>query len=293
MKYSEKMSWYNKYYKQLYGFEPKSFWEFNRHSKLDKFVIDSYAKETLKDDLNKKKESETYNNTWGARTSLSQFNTEYARRIIEFYSCKNDKILDPFAGRTRMEISKLLKRQYVGFEINSKYTRDGLINDDCFNIDNYNLKTKDYDLLLTCPPYWNMEKYSINEPISGDLSMLKTYSEFEIEYKQRFDKVVPYIKDTGLCAVVIANYRTDGEYIPLETLTINTFISLGWKIYDMIILEMNPAARQPYYSQAVTKRRQLTTHEYLLIFHKNTDIEERKFNEDYNTINSKQKNKYF
>lgn len=292
MKYNEKMSWYNKHYKQLYGFEPKSFWEFNRQSKLDRLITDLHSQQTLKDDLSSKKESETYNHTWGARTSLSQFNTEYARRIIEFYSCKNDKILDPFAGRTRMEICNILNRQYNGFEINSKYVRSGIINDDCLNIDNYNLN-KDYDMLLTCPPYWEMEKYSIDNPIEGDLSMLKTYPEFEQEYKKRFSKVVPYIKDNGICSVVIANYRTNGEYIPLETLTINTFVELGWKIYDIVILEMNPAARQPYYSQAVTKRRQLTTHEYLLIFHKNTNIEERKFNEDYNIINNKQQFKYF
>jgi DNA modification methylase len=292
MKYNDKMFWYNKVYKLIYKFEPKSFWEFKKNTILDKLIKDDLANKTLQEDLKSKKESETYNNTWGARTSLSKFNTEYARRIIEYYTCKGDKILDPFAGRTRMEICNLLGREYTGFEINSNYTRSGLINDDCINIDKYNLN-KEYDMLFTCPPYWEMEQYSIDNPIPGDLSMLKTYSEFEIEYKKRFSNVVPYIKDNGLCSVVISNYRKDGEFIPLEYLTINTFFELGWKIYDMIILEMNPAARQPYYSQAVTKRRQLTTHEYLLIFHKNTDISERKFNEDYNNINNNSINKYF
>lgn len=280
MEYREKMSWYNRNYKNIYtDFEPKSFWEFKRKSILDDKINDIVAQETLKEDLQTKRDSLTYNKSWGARTALSKFNTEYGRKIIEFYTCQNDKILDPFSGRTRMEICNVLKRNYTGFEINTEYSRDGIINDDCLNIDNHHLD-KDFDFLFTCPPYWSMELYSKDKPIDGDLSMIKTYNEFKKEYEKRLIKTTEYVKDTGLAAIVVANFRRNGEFISLEYDTIDIYKRMGWKIYDIVILEMNPAARQPYYSQAITKRRMLTTHEYLLIFHKNTDIDERKMEED-------------
>jgi hypothetical protein len=51
---------------------------------------------------------------------------------------------------------------------------------------------------------------------------------------------------------------------------------------------MSPVARHCYYSQAVTKRRMLTTHEYVLVFAKpECDIEKRKQEEDFNIIKNK------
>lgn len=53
---------------------------------------------------------------------------------------------------------------------------------------------------------------------------------------------------------------------------------------------MNPAKRHVYYPLALAKRRMFTTHEYTLIFSKNTDIEERKFKEEFNKYKD---NSYF
>lgn len=281
MKYKEKMSWYNQNYKEIYGydFEPKSYWEFKKNTEFDKGIKDEVASDSLKKDLQTKKESLTYNKSWGARTALSKFNSEYAKNIINFYTTKNCKILDPFSGRTRQIICKKLGRNYTGFEINPKYSND-TINDDCINIEKYFNETDKFDFLFTCPPYWNREIYS---DIKGDISNLKTYKLFLVEYQKRFEKCVKFIDDKGLCMIVVADFR-DKEFYSLHYDTIRIFKEFGWNLYDLVILEMNPAARQCYYSQAITNRRTLMTHEYLLIFCKNSDIKDRKFNEDIKYI---------
>lgn len=283
MSYREKMSWYNKNLSKVVGFEPKSFWEFEKNTPFDKMIIDEVAKKTLSEDFESKKKSLTYHKSWGARTSFSKFNSEYARKVITFYSCKGDMVLDPFAGRTRKKVCELLGREYLGFEINEKYAPDGVIVDDCLNMAKY-LEDIRFNLLFTCPPYWSMEKYS---SLPGDLSNLKTYEEFLIQYKIRLGKSFSFIKESGLAVIVVADFRRDGKIISLHTDTINIARELGWKIYDIIIFEMNPAARNCYYAQAATKRRMLTTHEYCLVFsNKNPDIEIRKQKEDFDNISS-------
>ena len=47
---------------------------------------------------------------------------ELPKKFINLYSFKDDLILDPFIGSgTTAVASKLLKRKYVGYEINKNY----------------------------------------------------------------------------------------------------------------------------------------------------------------------------
>ena len=50
------------------------------------------------------------------------FPIELPKKFINLYSFKNDLVLDPFIGSgTTAVASKLLKRNYVGYEINKDY----------------------------------------------------------------------------------------------------------------------------------------------------------------------------
>jgi DNA modification methylase len=227
MNYNELMSWYNEHYKDLYGFEPKSFWEYIKNNFFDKQIEDEIATKTLKEEFKQKKENPNYHKDFGARTSFSKFNSEYARRLIEFYTCKGDKILDPFSGRTRKKICEILGRNYTGFEINKEYCQDNVINDDCINSPKY-LKDKDFDCLFTCPPYWNLEVYSEN--LKGDLSICKTYEEFVQEYFKRMSTNLQFIKNSGLIIIVIADYREKNRLLPLHYNTIKILENNQWQL---------------------------------------------------------------
>jgi len=50
------------------------------------------------------------------------FPVELPKRFINLYSFKDDLVLDPFIGSgTTAVASKILKRNYVGYEINKDY----------------------------------------------------------------------------------------------------------------------------------------------------------------------------
>ena len=50
------------------------------------------------------------------------FPIELPRRLIEFYSYKNDVILDPFIGSGTTALAAIrLNRHYVGYEISQEY----------------------------------------------------------------------------------------------------------------------------------------------------------------------------
>ena len=52
---------------------------------------------------------------------MQLFRQPTLENIINFFTSKNNIILDPFAGRTRATISNYLGRKYIGFELTEKY----------------------------------------------------------------------------------------------------------------------------------------------------------------------------
>jgi len=111
-------------------------------------------------------------------------------------------IVDPFAGRSsRPLVSTLLKRNYTGFEVIESNLKEAqeqydtiskerdmgkleLINTSSSNVLNH--LDKNYaDMIYTCPPYFNIEKY---ESVEGQLTDIKTYNAYLNEYTNILEK---------------------------------------------------------------------------------------------------------
>jgi DNA modification methylase len=257
-----------------FSYEPKSFWEYSRGNNIDKLVEDikSY-------DHNKVKQKDFLKA--GRGSFLSKFNSEYAKRIIEMWSKEGDDIVDPFAGRSsRPLVSTLLKRNYVGFDVindnlkeakeqyetlgeNRKLGKLLLVNDNSENIDKY-LHGGVADMIMTCPPYFNIEKY---ESADGQLTDIKEYHQFLFKYKFILNRCMTKLKPGGFFVVVLANFRIDGKLYDFCGDTKN-ILKQELDFHDEIILEMSPAKRHPLYTQAITNLNCLKTHEYCLVFRK-------------------------
>ena len=259
-----------------FSYEPKSFWEYNRGNNIDKLVDDikSY-------DHNKVKQEDFLKA--GRGSFLSKFNSEYAKRIIEMWSKEDDFIVDPFAGRSsRPLVSTLLKRNYVGFDVvndNLKEAKEQydklkqdrklghlkLIHNSSEDIDKH-LHGDVADMIMTCPPYFNIEKY---ESVDGQLTDIKLYEEFLQTYKIILDKCGHILKSGCFFVVVLANFRIDGKFYDFCGDTKDILKKQKLLTYhDEIILEMSPAKRHPLYTQAITNLNCLKTHEYCLVFRK-------------------------
>jgi len=290
--YSQKMKRASKilFEDRLYDdFEPKSIWDYKKYTKFDKKIQDSVASDELRRDTSKGK---SWVKIGGGSRALSKFNSENCKNIINFFTKQDDVILDPFAGRTRAIITNELKRRYVGFELTEKYfPQEKSDNRIIHNMDSLNmgsvLDNYLFDLVFTCPPYWNMEKYSDNP---DDLSTFKTYDSFLSGCNERIGKASEYLKDDGFLIVVLMDFRKNGNLYCWHNDTINYFHeNTDLKLYDTIIWEMSPAKRHPLYPQSLLNRRMLNTHEYCLVFNRKTQKElggffEDKLKEDENKL---------
>ena len=257
-----------------FSYEPKSFWEYNRGNNIDKLVDD------LKSYDHNKVDSKDFIKH-GRGSFLSKFNSEYAKRIIEMWSKEDDFIVDPFAGRSsRPLVSTLLGRNYVGFDVvndNLKEAKEQydklkkgrqlgylkLIHTSSEYMD-LHLNGGVADMIITCPPYFNIEKY---ESVDGQLTDIKIYKNFLDIYKTILEKSANILKPGCFFAIVVANFRIDGELYDFCSDT-KDILKKHLTYHDEIILEMSPAKRHPLYTQAITNLNCLKTHEYCLVFRK-------------------------
>ena len=272
-----------------FSYEPKSFWEYGRGNNMDKLVDD------LKSYDHNKVDSKDFIKS-GRGSFLSKFNSEYAKRIIEMWSKEDDLIVDPFAGRSsRPLVSTLMGRNYMGFDVvkdnlqeakeqynelkkERKLGKLKLIDSSSEHIDNY-LHSGVADMILTCPPYFNIEKY---ESADGQLTDIKKYEDFLLIYKSILNKCCNKLKPGGFFAVVLANFRIDGKLYDFCGDT-KDILKKELTYHDEIILEMSPAKRHPLYTQAITNLNCLKTHEYCLVFRKVNNKEDLiKRNNDIN-----------
>jgi len=257
-----------------FSYEPKSFWEYSRGNNIDKLVEDikSYDHNAVSSgDFMK----------MGRGSFLSKFNSEYAKRIIEMWSKEKDLIVDPFAGRSsRPLVSTLMNRNYLGFDVINDNLQEATEQYDLIKKDRQmgklklihssseymdeHLKEDVADMIMTCPPYFNLEKY---DSVSGQLTDIKTYEEFLKTYEVILEKSCSILKPGRFFAIVLANFRIDGKLYDFSGDT-KSILKKHLIYHDEIVLEMSPAKRHPLYIQAITNLNCLKTHEYCLVFRK-------------------------
>jgi 16S rRNA G966 N2-methylase RsmD len=211
---------------------------------------------------------------------FSKFNDAVAENIINFWSNKNDIILDPFAGRTRCFVSALKERKYIGFEISKEVCnkiqplidsnkleykhKPLMINDDSLNVKSH-LK-KEVDFIFSCPPYWNLEKY---ESCPGQLSDIKDYNKFLDRYKKIMENSLSLLKKDKYCVLVVGDFRINKQYYTFHCDTIRIMEELGMKLHDLVVIQsvtFDIANRR----FGLFKNWKFTSkiHEYLLVFKK-------------------------
>lgn len=160
-----------------FGFVP--FNVINRYSKqfksLGKLYADIPKATGRKGGLTGKSTPYTMN---GKLSGTSRFSPALAHILLTWFAKPGDVIFDPFCGSAeRGCVAQRLELIYTGIDIreeqiiaNQRYAP--YINWICLDSEDVDMSA---DILFTCPPYWNMEKYS---QLEGDLSNQPTYDLF-------------------------------------------------------------------------------------------------------------------
>ena len=164
--------------------------------------------------------------TFSTLNKISIFNPYVAYLLIYKYTNKNDLIINPFAGSFSIGgIAGLLDRKYIGTELDPLQYKFNITHNNFKNVLYYNddgnnlykyVKVK-VDCVMTCPPYYNLEKYT---DLENDLSNAGSYEEFIKKYKQILLNTNKLLKIGGKFIIIIGDVRNGRGYYPFVTDTL-------------------------------------------------------------------------
>lgn len=210
-------------------------------------------------------------------SGTSVFDPVLCELMYAWYSADGDKIIDPFAGGSvRGIVAEKLNRRYTGVELRKEQVEANIeqgkalcsnqpkwICGDSCKIDEL-VKDSDFDFMLTCPPYADLEVYS-DDP--DDISN-KPINEFLRLYETILHKTVDKLSDNRFAVIVIGDARgKDGYYYGLPEKTVEIMERCGARKYNEQIL-VTPVGSLPIRvgKQFRSGRKVGKTHQNVLVF---------------------------
>lgn len=210
-------------------------------------------------------------------TGTSIFDPVLTELVVNWFSAKGDFIIDPFAGGSvRGIVSGTLERNYVGIDLRQEQIDANIeqgemmqpqnmptwVCGDSMNINQ--IARGEYDFMLTCPPYGDLEIYS-DDP--ADISNM-TDDDFDKTYTEILRRTVSMLKDNRYAVVVVGNYRNKKGYLrDLVGITVRAMESAGAHYYNDFII-VTPIGSLPIRAGKAFQatRKMGRTHQYCLVF---------------------------
>lgn len=228
-----------------------------------------------------RKEGLTYDNLRVRKddNGTSQFDALLCELIFKWFGFAGCNVLDPFAGgHTRGAVANKLGYKYTGFDlsgdqIEANYARAkelGLenikwIHADALELKNHLQGEPKFDLIMTCPPYGDLEKYT-NDP--RDLSNME-HTKFMEAYTDIITNAVGCLNDNRFAVFVVGDFRDkQGFYRNFVADTILAFAYSDVKLYNELIL-LNSAGTAPMRANGqFANRKCVKIHQNVLVFYK-------------------------
>jgi DNA modification methylase len=221
---------------------------------------------------------------YGGKVKVTIFNPAVASWLLNMYAPPLPAaVYDPFAGGgTRAIIAAAKGLSYFGAELRREEVEASLARvaaagfADSVHIEEADAMDPPFahgsaDLLLTCPPYWNLERYGGGD---NDLSEATTYEEFLDMLYQTIDAAKRILKPGAKALWVVGLHRDiAGGLLPLHHDVARLHRRAGFLFKEEIILaQRNNGAIQRIGNFERGDRRLVRTHEYALVFVKPFDL---------------------
>jgi DNA modification methylase len=212
----------------------------------------------------------------------SVFDPVLCELAYRWFSPPDGIVLDPFAGGSvRGIVAARLGRTYIGVDLNPAQIEANreqaaaiLVDDsdvipawiqaDSREIDE---RCRDVraDLIFTCPPYAELEKYS-KDP--RDLSNATSYDAFLSAYRAIICKACDRLKDDRFACVVVGEVRDKyGNFYDFVGDTVQAFHDAGLEYYNEAILVTAVGSLPLRSAKQFTQSRKLgKTHQNVLVF---------------------------
>lgn len=203
-----------------------------------------------------------------SRATYSPFPLDVAEWCAEYHLRDASIVFDPFAGwGERHSAIHKANKTYIGYDISKKAIEHAK---EKYNVDNFlaNSLIDDipyHDGLLTCPPYWNLEKYN-NE---NGLDKIKHWKTFLEEYEKLWKRVTKKASSGAKYCIMVGDWRKNHVFYDFTYQTEKIMERCGMIPFDKIILSykkispikiMLPQTKRLGYTVKV--------HQYLLIYEK-------------------------
>jgi DNA modification methylase len=196
--------------------------------------------------------------------------------LMRYAPGKGSTVLDAFAGGPPRAIaSSLMGMEYHGVEIRQEQIDENKTAIQGLGLDNIFYHQGDarflhidrggFDLAVTCPPYFNLEKYSDNPK---DISNFSSYAEFNMAMWMTAQAHFPLMKPGAFVCIVVGNFRDKKtkEMIDFRGHTVENFMEAGFIFHQDIVLRKNFASAAKRAGNAWRGKKLVSVHEYLLVF---------------------------
>lgn len=235
-----------------------------------KEYLEKYVPEEVKEKESKKVLSQ----------GVSLFDPVLAEILCKWFTpCQGAKIFDCFAGDTQKGLVfgecgftfKGVELRQEQVDINNEVIADrGLpisyVCDDGVNVANH-FEPESQDLLFSCPPYYDLEKYS---DLPNDASNQGTYEEFIAILDRAFKAAYSCLRENRFAVIVLGDVRSkiNGAYYDFGGDVKRIFREAGAHLYnELILIEMSSsvALRAKKYMES---RKVAKMHQNILVFYK-------------------------
>ena len=228
---------------------------------------------------------------WDTEANVSVFDPVLCETMYDWFSPKDGKVLDPFAGGSvRGIVAEGLGRSYTGIDISEEQIKANKLQSDKPNwIVGDSRKvvptlTDEYDFIFTCPPYHDLEVYSDNPK---DISNMP-YNRFLTSLNSILTHSVSKLKDNRFVAIVVSEIREQsttrnykiGKYRGFVPSVIEMCEKMGLSFYnDMILYNSQGQASRVSKTYFNRNKKIASVHQNILIFVKgNPDIATEEIN---------------
>jgi hypothetical protein len=218
-----------------------------------------------------------------AAVNTSVFDPVLTELLVQWFCPPGGRILDPFAGGSvRGIVSAYLGFDYTGIDLRAEQVAANEVQwatigrtsttgharwivGDSGDLDQLLDEESAYDLILTCPPYADLEVYS-DDP--RDLSTMD-YPQFLVAYRKIIERAVHHLRANRFAAIVVGEVRDpNGAYRHFVGDTARAFRDAGMMFWNEAVL-VTPAGSLPLRvrRQWGATRKLGKTHQNVLIFY--------------------------
>ena len=213
----------------------------------------------------------------GDWAATSVFDPVLAEILCSWFCPKGGLVIDPFAGGiTRGAVAAHYGLDYIGLDVRRQQVdanRDQVTALDLdpapvyIHGDSRDIKAKvgdaRADLILTCPPYADLERYSDQD---DDLSTLD-YDDFLAAYRSIIMACADLLRVDRFAAIVVGDVRDKaGHYRNFVGDTVTAFLDAGLQLYnDAVLITMLGTAPMRARKTFVT-RKLVKCHQNVLVF---------------------------